>query len=176
MNSEEYNNAIKGVISDLKSGIHANIMIQIANTALSMIHTRVTETGMNSKGGRYRDYSEWYKKYKQAKGKYSGFVDFSFTTRMWTNIQIIKERCTETMAVITAKDKGTLGSRTQIPVKTKKGTYQRSIYEPSNYEKLEKNTESFGPILDPTKEEIQILKKQYDDLILDVYTKHGLRT
>ncbi len=90
MNSEQYNESVKGVIRDLESGQHANIMIQVASAALQMIHSRITETGINSKGQRYREYSDWYKKYKTKKGKYRGFTDFSYTTRMWTNIQIIK--------------------------------------------------------------------------------------
>jgi hypothetical protein len=176
MNSEQYLQSLKGVVQDIESGQHANIMIQVASKALQMIHTRVVETGVNAKGQKYREYSDWYKEYKQKAGKFRGFTDFSFTTRMWTNIQIIKERCTATLAVISAKDKGTLGSRTQIPVTTKKGkSYNRSVYVPSNYEKLEKNSESFGLILDLSQEEIKELKKLYDDLLLEMWSKHGLR-
>ncbi len=180
MTSEEYIEAQKAVIEEIYSGVHAQIMIQIANEAMNMIKHRIQETGGDALGGRYRKYSSWYEKYKTAKGKYKGYTDFSFTNRMWTDIQVIKERCTQNMAIISTLDKGTQGSRTQIPVQThtRKGKQipasSRSVYEPSNYEKLEKNTESFGPILDLTKQETQDLKKDYNNELANIWHRHGL--
>jgi hypothetical protein len=184
MDSNDYYKALDNVCKDLKSGAHAELLITIANAALYMIKSRVQNTGFNATGNRFRKYSEWYDEYKTEKGKNKGFTDFSFTNRMWTNIQLVNNN--DKTALITAKDKGSTGSKVQIEVTRKrtaskrasknnpKSTYTKQIYIPSNYEKLEKNTERFGSILELSEKEIKILKQQYTEGIMDIFRKHGL--
>jgi hypothetical protein len=183
MNAEEYNKALDAVCKDIKSS-HSQIMILLATSAIMLIKKRVQQTGTDAKGNRFRKYSQWYEKYKTEKGKFKGFTDFSFTNRMWTDIQLISSD--EKKALITAKDKGTTGSNVQVQVVRKKTanklasknnprtTYTKNIYVPSNYEKLEKNTQSFGPILELSEKEIEILKQTYNSLIMDIFRKYGL--
>ena len=169
---------------------HANLLIGLANTACTMIKQRIQKTGIDANGNKFRNYSEWYQIYKTEKGKNKGFTDFSFTTRMWTNIQLILDKSTENVAIITAIDKGSKGTNISVPVKahTRKG-YSRngksipakkiaattkSVYVPSNYEKLEKNTSAFGEILNLSKVEIEDLRFDYENGILDIRKKYGL--
>jgi hypothetical protein len=184
MTPEEYNNKINNVINELQGGSHADLLIQIANNANAMIKRRVQESGETPSGGKYRDYSKWYKEYKQATGKYKGYTDFSYTNRMWTNIQVVQERSDVTKAIISTRDKGQAGYDKNIQVKVKEHkrkdsvikayNYNKMVHIPTNYEKLEKNTESFGPILDLSKEEVKLLKKNYDNGILDIFRRNGL--
>lgn len=179
MTFDEYNERMNALIADLPE-MHANLLIGVASTANAMIKQRIQTSGTDSNGGKYKPYSEWYQKYKTDKGKNKGFTDFSFTNRMWNNIQLIKEKTTEEIAVITAKDKGNKGGNINVPVKAhvRKGkkiaATSKTIYIPSNYEKLEKNTERFGEILALSKNEIEDLRKDYDAGILEIFRVHGL--
>lgn len=179
MTFDEYEQSMEALINDLPEQ-HLNLMIGVANGAVAMVKNRIQTTGTDAKGSRYRAYSEWYQEYKTEKGKNKGFTDFSFTNRMWTNIQLIKERTTAELAVITAMDKGSKGGNVSVPVRahTRKGkkvaATTKNVYVPSNYEKLEKNTEAFGIILDLSAEEQEFLVKDYDDGILEIFRSHGL--
>ncbi len=151
MTIEEYNTRIEGVISDLRGGAHAEVMAQVAQEALTMMRQRVTETGMDAEGRPYKDYSESYKEYKKQEGKYKGFVDFSFTNRMWSNIKLTSPQ--DELRLGTARIKATT---------------------PFEQEKLRKNTASRGNILDLTDDEKELLKESYRDEILEIFKRNGL--
>lgn len=179
MTFEEYNQRMNDLIKDIPEA-HASLLIGIANTATAIIKQRIQTTGIDANCNKYHAYSAWYQKYKTEKGKNKGFTDFSFTNRMWTNIQLIKDKSNGTIAVITAQDKGSKGGNISVPVKAHKrkgkqiAATTKNVYVPSNYEKLEKNTKSFGEILNLSKQEIEDLKKDYDNGILQIFREHGL--
>jgi hypothetical protein len=179
MTSEEYVQRMDELINDLPA-MHANLLIGIANGAIATIKQRIQTSGTDANGSKFKPYSDWYNKYKTEKGKNKGFTDFSFTNRMWTNIQLIKERSNDKIAVITAMDKGQSGGSYSVPVKAHKrkdkaiAATNKTVQAPSNYEKLEKNTKAFGTILDLSKSEIEDLKKDYDNGILEIFRAHGL--
>lgn len=189
MTFEEYNSRMDKLIADLPTA-HANLLIGMANTANAMIKKRIQTSGIDAKGNKFKSYSDWYEKYKTEKGKNKGFTDFSFTNRMWNNIQLIKDKSNEGIATITAMDKGQKGGSESISVKgyTRKAHIRkgknikettiaattRNIYVPSNYEKLEKNTERFGEILTVSENEENTLKDIYDEGILNIFRDHGL--
>lgn len=147
----EYNNRLQGVIDDLQSGAHGQVMVQIASNAISYIRTRVKEKGLNPEGVKYRDYSPSYKAYKSKEGKYRGFVDFTFENRMWNNIKLVS-----------AKDELDMG------IAVVKATTEEDS------EKLSKNTASRGDILALSNEEKIKLTHQYEQGILDIFRKNKL--
>lgn len=53
----EYNINLSGVVNDLQTGKHGEIMVRMAMTALTMIKKRVQETGVNADGQKYEGYS-----------------------------------------------------------------------------------------------------------------------
>ena len=57
MDLQEYNKRLSNVIGDLQSGAHAQVMVNMAITALTLIRQRVTEKGDNAKGQKYKPYS-----------------------------------------------------------------------------------------------------------------------
>jgi hypothetical protein len=57
MTLEEYNKNLNGVVRDLQSGAHAEVMVKMAVNALTMIKKRVQETGTDAKGTKYKPYS-----------------------------------------------------------------------------------------------------------------------
>jgi ABC-type uncharacterized transport system ATPase subunit len=126
-------------------------MIGVASAALATIRNRVQERGLNPEGGRYRDYTEGYKQMKEKAGKYKGYVDFSFTNRMWTNIKLIspQEELNSCVAVIKASSS-------------------------EEQEKLNKNTASRGDILKLSEQERKRMAEIYDEGILHIWRRNGL--
>lgn len=147
----EYNRRIQGVINDLKAGAHGDVMMQIASNAIALIKDRVQEKGLNPQGAKYPDYSKRYKDFKQKEGKYRGFVDFTFSGRMFNNIKIMspKNELDQGIAVIKATT-------------------------PEESEKLSKNTKSRGDILALSDSEVEKLTKQYEQGILNIWRKNQL--
>lgn len=183
MTFDELDNKMDALIADMENE-QANLLVGVANTANAMIKMRIQQTGVDAKGNRFKDYSEWYKEYKTKKGKNKGYTDFSFTNRMWNNIQLVQSKSDENMAVITALDKGQKGGNITVSVKAHKRTVKgktvdvkasnKNVYIPSNYEKLEKNTQRFGEILNLSKEEIETIREVYDNGIQKLINEHGL--
>lgn len=179
MTPEEVNESLDQLMQNITK-MSGNLLVGVGNVATSMIKERIQTTGTNADGGKYRAYEAWYQKYKSDKGKNKGFTDFSFTNRMWNNIDVILDCSNDEVVVITAKDKGQKGITETIPIKahTRKGkkipASTKQVYKPSNYEKLEKNTKNFGEILNLSKKEIEIVAQEYDNGIKDIIQLTGL--
>lgn len=92
-----------------------------------------------------------YKQYRELHGRQTGFVDFSFSGRMWANVALISSPADHNsgMAVIGAKN-----------------TETNDI--------LEGNTKRRGDILDLSKEEINELKDKYNLGMLKILKQNGL--
>jgi len=150
MTLEEYNRRLSGVISDLESGAHGDVMVQMASNAIALVKKRVQEKGIGMDGQRYRDYTESYKKMKQKAGKYKGFVDFSFTNRMWNNIRLVSPREELDSGVAVIKSSG------------------------ENQDKLNWNTDLRGEILALSNEEKELIGRLYNDGILRIWRRNGL--
>jgi len=148
---EDYNQRINAVIEDLKGGAHAKIMAEMALDAIALIKQRVIQTGRNPEGELYRDYTKRYKAYKKKAGKYRGFVDFSFSTRMWANLKLVS-------------------TEDQL----RKGIAKVSCTTTVEQEKLNKNTEQRGEILALSDYERDLLLSVYDEKILNIWRKNGL--
>lgn len=58
-----------------------------ANDCIGLVDRRITETGTDVNGQAFPDYTPSYKKRKEAKGRYRGFVDFQDTTQMLASTQ-----------------------------------------------------------------------------------------
>jgi hypothetical protein len=57
MDLPEYNKRLNGVVKDLQTGAHGEVMVRMAAEALTLIKQRVQETGVNAKGQKYKPYS-----------------------------------------------------------------------------------------------------------------------
>lgn len=175
MTFDEYNNRINAVVEDILGGAHAQIMTELALDALAMIKNRVIQYGLNPEGVSYadvitntpkphKDYTPQYKRFKSGlvkhrkdtkntnkSNKYRGFVDFSFSTRMWANIKLVS-------------------SQDQL----RKGIAKLSCTTTVEQAKLNKNTEQRGVILALSDYEKENLLAIYDEKILDIWRRHGL--
>lgn len=92
-----------------------------------------------------------YKQFRELHGRQTGFVDFSFSGRMWANISLIsnaQDHISGT-AIIGAKNTDT-------------------------NDILEGNTKRRGDILDLSKSEIEELKEQYTLNTLRIFKENGL--
>lgn len=147
----EYNRRLQGVINDLQSGAHGQVMIKVAEDAIAMIRQRVQEKGLNPEGAKYKDYSPGYKAYKIKEKKYRGFVDFTFEGRMFNNIKLVSPRdeLDQGIAVIKATTS-------------------------EDSEKLAKNTLTRGDILAVSEQEEKQLLADYEQGILNIFRKNQL--
>lgn len=153
MTAEEYSKRFQNVISELQNGAMGDILVATANEAQMMIKERIQERGIDANGARYKDYTEAYKKRKQKAGKYRGFTDFSFTTRMWQNVQLVSS----------TSEAGEDVGRATISAKSEE-----------NRVKLQANTERFGGILELSEGEIDTLRQSYKDRIYNIWERNGI--
>jgi hypothetical protein len=127
------------------------IMLQVASTANTLIKQRIVEKGLNASNAKFPDYTPKYKKYKTEKGHYRGFVDFTFTGGMWSNVQVISSE----------------GEH-------KKGRARIGAMSDSVNDILSGNTEKKGTILDLTQKEITDLSEMMENALVEVWHKNGL--
>src|SRR4030042_5135233 len=120
-------------------------MSQIAESPTVIVKDRVQERGLNPDGMPYREYSPSYLAYKKKERKYRGFVDFTFTERMWTNIKLVSPRDELDMGIAIIK-----------------------ATTSEDQEKLKKNTKSRGPILALSTDEVKRLTHEYEQGILNI--------
>lgn len=147
----EYNKRLDGVINDLRTGAHGQVMVQVASDAISMIKERVQEKGLNPEGSKYREYSRRYLAYKTKTNHYRGFVDFSFSNDMWNNIKLVSNKAELDVGIAVIK-----------PTK------------PLEQTKLNKNTEQRGDILALNEQEKTKLVHTYEQGILNIWRKNKL--
>ena len=59
----------------------------VGNDLLQMVQDRVQSRGVGADGVAFKDYTEEYKKRKKKQGRLTAVVDYTNTSRMWSNIQ-----------------------------------------------------------------------------------------
>jgi hypothetical protein len=103
------------------------------------------------KGNKLFELPGGYKQFRELHGRQTSHVDFSFTNKMWNDINVISSASdhAQGMAIIGAKE-----------VQEKK--------------KLEGNTARKGEILDLSQKEIDYLLGQYNLQVLKVFKDNGL--
>jgi len=93
-----------------------------------------------------------YKEFREIQGRQTGFVDFSFSNRMWNNIKIVSDNSEHNqgiarIAATTDEDK----------------------------KKLEGNTKRKGKILKLSQSEISELSRRFSTKITQIFERHGLK-
>ncbi len=147
MNQQEYQQRLDRVINAMRTE-HIGLMQTMGLNAMALIKNRIQNSGRNAEGGTFSpEYTEKYKKYKEKKGKYKGFVDFSFTNRMWNNTQL-KQVDAKSVTIGALSDE--------------------------NRRKMEYNVELRGTILDLTDQEIDKILKAYEKDLLQLIHNNGL--
>lgn len=71
-----------------------------AISAKDIIQARIQEQGKNDSGIAFEAYTADYLAYKEAQGKYKGFVDFTLSTDLWSSINIVETGFTDTLIVV----------------------------------------------------------------------------
>ena len=90
-----------------------------------------------------------YKQFRELHGKQTGFVDFSFSGRMWANIQIVSDNSEHNS-----------------------GVARISAASEENQKKLAGNTKKRGPILKLSQSEISTLGKDYNTHVMQIIEKY----
>lgn len=136
MTLAEYRDKVRKVREDLERS-KVSILSGYGFDLIALIQERIQTQGKDQYGNKLKDYSAGYLAWKKApqktkRGKelnlgssrYSGVVDYTLTSRMWTNIGILATSEGESTAKVTfggkeklSKDKlGWLGERDNIEV------------------------------------------------------------
>ena len=200
MTIEDYNKRFKRTVNYIKVYNDGQIMTEIAVNALSLLRQRVQETGINAKGAKFKPYStkpmlvgcksfkksvceallgskpkrkalEWrtlgegeearrlailqggYKQWRQLMlgGSHGEIVDFSVTNDMWNNITVVSKTTDHKngVAIIGARDE-------------------------TEKKKLAGNTAKRGDILDLSNKEQDILKKEFNLKVLEIFRNNGI--
>jgi hypothetical protein len=150
MKSEEAINMMNKVQTETVNEF-GQIMLQVASTANTLMKRRIVEKGLNASNAKFPDYTTKYKKYKTDTGHYRGFVDFTFSGKMMSNIQVISSE----------------GEH-------KKGRARIGTMSDSENDKLSGNTDKKGTILDLNEQEITELSKMMEESLVEVWHKNGL--
>lgn len=111
------------------------------------------KSGMTNKGKGTKlfELPGGYKQYRELAGRQTGFVDFTFTGRMWNNIKLVS-------------DQGELDTGTAV-IKATESIQQK---------KLSGLTEKRGEILGLSKPEIEILSKNFSTWVERIVAKNKL--
>lgn len=166
------------------------VMLQVAETANTLLKKRIVETGYNAEGAKFDPYStkpmltnrsamtgavysqvagskekrkdlKWvtlqrggkstrlfelaggYKEFRDLHGRQTGFVDFAFSGRMWSSVQVVSSEAEH-----------------------QKGLARISTLSDEEMKKLEGNTERKGTILDLNDEEVAQISKIMEDWLV----------
>lgn len=92
-----------------------------------------------------------YKEYRELHGRQTGFVDFTFSGRMWNNIQVVS-----------------------TDAEHKEGVARISAPNPDEYDKLESNTKRRGAILDLSSDEEEEIRLILEEEFMDIFRKQQL--
>lgn len=113
-----------------------------------------TSTGMakEGRGVKLFELPQGYKQFREIHGRQTGFVDFSFTNEMWSNIKIVSDNSEHNKGVV------------RIAATTDK-----------DKKKLEGNTKRRGDILKLSKSEIDSLASRYNVKLEQIVMKNGLK-
>lgn len=147
--------------ADLLQKIKAHIIAErernallVANDATAMIADRVQRQGLNAQGSTFGTYSPFTQKIKQQTGRtrppYPN-INFTQTAQMWKSIKPII--------------KASGGQVTSIEIDSTDST---------NQAKLEKNVRRFGPILQLSDKEIQMIRQTILMRYRDMFSNFGL--
>jgi predicted metallopeptidase len=133
------------------------IMLKLGNDANAMIYSRIYQTGTNAEYQDLLSYKPKYKEYKEKKGHYRGFVDLTWSGRLWNNIKVVSSQGEH--------------SKGHAKISAESLEYQQIL---SGLTNGNKNLRARGPILDLNTEEVGILQDEVDKWLTDILKKNGL--
>ena len=86
MSLTEYIAQLKGRRATLESTFELTVA-GVGNDLLQMVQDRIQSRGVAANGSAFKDYTEEYKNRKSKAGKFTGVVDYTLTSRMWSDTQ-----------------------------------------------------------------------------------------
>lgn len=128
-----------------------SIMLDVASTANTRMQTRIITTGYNAENRMFEPYSKRYAKFREKEGRQTGFVDFSFSGRMWSSVQVVSSE----------------GEHA-------KGIARISARSDEHMKKLSGNTERKGTILDLNEKEVEEVRSVMENRLVKIWHDQGL--
>lgn len=130
---------------DILESTFENHVVATGNDILQMVQDRIQSKGIGADGVAFKDYTQEYKKRKAKEGKLKNVVDYTLTSRMWSDVQ------QRIKSVVSAGRKYTviIGPSSNENVGKFKGLTERDGQKPTT----------------PSNEEIQIAK---ENLVINI--------
>jgi hypothetical protein len=194
MTFEEYDKRLNGVVNDLQTGAHGEVMVRLAINALTKIKQRVTETGVNAKGTKYAPYStkpmltNCSTMTLSACSQVAGSKDKRRSMK-WVTVKghklfelpggykQFRQIAGRQTNYVDFMFNGRMWS--DINVISNQGDHQKGVAiigarQEEEKKKLEGNTKRKGDILDLSQKEIDELKASYNLDVLQIFRNNGL--
>ena len=127
------------------------VMLEVATSANTLLQNRIINTGYNAYNRQFDPYSKQYAKFREKKGRQIGFVDFSFSGRMWSSVQVVSSE----------------GEHA-------KGMARISTLSDEQMQKLSGNTERKGTILDLNEKERSEIAALMSKRLTEIWHNQGL--
>lgn len=156
MNEKEVASKLTAVGQNVSADMD-KIMLKLGMSANGMIYKRINTTGTNANYQELLDYKPKYKEYKKKAGHYRGFVDLTFTGRLWSDIKVVSSQSEH--------------SQGQATISAESNEYQQIL---SGLTNGNKNLRARGQILDLNTEEVGILQEMVTVWVNDIVKKNGL--
>jgi hypothetical protein len=145
------------------------IMPKIGASANAMIYQRIYTSGYNAQNEPFRDYTPKYKAYKSKSkskdptktGHYRGFVDFTYSGKLWSNIREPKVKSTDE------------DHKAGVVIVGASGDEYRKILMGLT-DGNGRGLKGRGDILDLNKEEIDVIQQMTDKWVSEVINANGL--
>jgi hypothetical protein len=195
MTFQEYDKNLQGVIKDLETGAHGEVMINMALNALTLIKQRVQEKGVNADGQKYKPYSTkpmlvGCKSFVQKSacnallGSKKKRKDLEWRTVNGHKLALLQGGYKQ-FRDMQGRQTGfvdftfTGGMWKDINVISKQSDHQRGVAiigaRNAKYKDiLSGNTKRKGDILDLSRQEIEQLKTSYNIGVLKIFRNNGL--
>lgn len=137
------------------------IMPKIGLSANAMIYDRIYKTGYNAQGEALRDYTPKYKKKKEKAGHYRGFVDLTYSGKLWSNISIPAVKSTDA------------DHKAGVVIVGASGDEYRKILMGLT-DGNGRGLQGRGDILDLNKDEIAVIQEMTDKWVEETINANGL--
>ena len=195
MTFDDYNKRLNGVIKDLQTGAHGEVMVKLAINALTLIKQRVQQTGTNAQGQKYAPYSTkpmlvGCKSFVQKNaceallGSKSKRKNLEWRTVKGHKLAILpggykQMRQMQGRQVAFVDFSVTNAMWNDVSIISKGTDHQKGIAiigakQDIEKKKLAGNTKRRGDILDLSNKEIDVLKANYNIDVLQIFRNNGL--
>lgn len=146
MTPDQYIEKVDKFISNIEQELNGCVLVA-ANSLGNSIAQRITSTGTDERGNKYKQYSIGWAKYRQSRGAQTDHRSLFLTGEMWNSFK--------------AKPSGTLECIVEFN-------------NSANRKKAQDNAKIIGDFIQPNEKEIELAYEAFDEQLQKVIERIGL--